>query len=105
MAGIFSKMNKDRGMVYIMQKTQLDQLLEFPCDFPYKVMGLAHAELPDKVIAVVQKHIPGDYAPTVKPSSKGNYHSVSIMVRAENIEQIETLYKELAEIDIVKMVL
>ncbi|MGR3808808.1 hypothetical protein SAMN05660772_00231 [Pasteurella testudinis DSM 23072] len=88
-----------------MEKTKLHELLEFPCDFPYKVMGLAHPELQDKVLAVVQKHIPGDYAPTIKPSSKGNYHSVSIMVRADNIEQIETLYKELAEIDIVKMVL
>ncbi|MDH2999260.1 hypothetical protein A1D23_03960 [Chelonobacter oris] len=88
-----------------MQKTKLHELLEFPCDFPYKVMGLAQPELQDKVLAVVQKHIPGDYAPTIKPSSKGNYHSVSITVRADNIEQIETLYKELAEIDIVRMVL
>lgn len=88
-----------------MQKTKLDELLEFPCDFPYKVMGLAQADLQDKVLEVVQKHIPGDYVPTIKPSSKGNYHSVSITVRADNIEQIETLYKELAEIDIVRMVL
>lgn len=88
-----------------MEKTKLHELLEFPCDFPYKVMGLAQPDLQDKVLEVVQKHIPGDYAPTIKPSSKGNYHSVSIMVRADNIEQIETLYKELAEIDIVRMVL
>ncbi len=88
-----------------MQNTKLHELLEFPCDFPYKVMGLAQPDLQDKVLAVVQKHIPGDYSPTIKPSSKGNYHSVSVTVRAENIEQIESLYKELAEIDIVKMVL
>lgn len=88
-----------------MQKTKLHELLEFPCDFPYKVMGLAQPDLQDKVLAVVQKHIPGDYSPTIKPSSKGNYHSVSVTVRAENIEQIQSLYKELAEIDIVKMVL
>ena len=88
-----------------MQKTKLHELLEFPCDFPYKVMGLAQPDLQDKVLAVVQKHIPGDYSLTIKPSSKCNYHSVSVTVRAENIEQIENLYKELAEIDIVKMVL
>ena len=88
-----------------MQKTKLHELLEFPCDFPYKVMGLAQPDLQDTVLAVVHKHIPGDYSPTIKPSSKGNYHSVSVTVRAENIEQIESLYKELAEIDIVKMVL
>ena len=53
-----------------MQKTKLHELLEFPCDFPYKVMGLAQPDLQDKVLAVVQKHIPGDYSPTIKPSSK-----------------------------------
>lgn len=32
-----------------MQKTKLHELLEFPCDFPYKVMGLAQPDLQDKV--------------------------------------------------------
>ncbi|EJS9792022.1 DUF493 family protein, partial [Vibrio parahaemolyticus] len=35
----------------------------------------------------------------------GNYHSVSINITATSIEQVETLYKELGEIDIVRMVL
>lgn len=46
-----------------------------------------------------------DYTPTVKPSSKGNYHSVSITINATHIEQVETLYEELGKIDIVRMVL
>ncbi|MCV6021219.1 DUF493 family protein YbeD, partial [Escherichia coli] len=54
---------------------------------------------------VIQRHAPGDYSPTVKPSAKGNYHSVSINITATSIEQVETLYKELGEIDIVRMVL
>ena len=41
----------------------------------------------------------------MKESGKGTYHSVSIKVRADNIEQIETLYKTLAEIKGVRMVL
>ena len=68
-------------------------------------MGEAKPELNDKVIAVIQKHIPGDYTTTIKPSSKGNYHSVSVTVYAQQIEQIETLYEELGAIDIVKVVL
>ena len=78
-------------------KTKLNELLEFPTPFTYKVMG--------QVVEVVQRHAPGDYTPTVKPSSKGNYHSVSITINATHIEQVETLYEELGKIDIVRMVL
>ncbi|KOC89415.1 DUF493 family protein YbeD [Winslowiella iniecta] len=86
-------------------KTNLKELLEFPCSFPFKVMGLAQDELVDQVVEVVQRHAPGDYTPEVKPSSKGNYHSVSITITATHIEQIETLYEELGKIEIVRMVL
>jgi putative lipoic acid-binding regulatory protein len=57
------------------------------------------------VVEVVQRHAPGDYKPDVKPSSKGNYHSVSITIIATHIEQVETLYEELGNIEIVRMVL
>lgn len=89
----------------IMQKTKLNELLEFPCSFTYKVMGEAKPELVDKVVSVIQRHAPGDYTPSIKPSSKGNYHSVSITINATHIDQVENLYKELGEIDIVRMVL
>ena len=85
-------------------KTKLNELLEFPTPFTYKVMGQALPELVDQVVEVVQRHAPGDYTPTVKPSSKGNYHSVSITINATHIEQVETLYEELGKIDIVRMV-
>lgn len=52
-------------------KTKLNELLEFPTPFTYKVMGQALPELVDQVVEVVQRHAPGDYTPTVKPSSKG----------------------------------
>ncbi|MFC0322821.1 DUF493 family protein YbeD [Gallibacterium melopsittaci] len=87
------------------EQPKLKDLLEFPCEFPYKVVGLAHPELTDLVLAVVQQHAPGDYSPSIKPSRNGKYHSVSITITAHNIEQVETLYKELAEIEIVRMVL
>ncbi|RJG51238.1 DUF493 family protein YbeD [Motilimonas pumila] len=85
--------------------TKFDEYLDFPCDFPFKVLGLADERLPDLVVAVVQEHAPGDYTPTIKPSSKGNYHSVSIRVTVTSKEHIETLYTALGDIDIVKGVL
>lgn len=87
------------------QQPTLRELLQFPCDFPYKVVGLAETNLVEKVLAVIQKYAPGDYVPRVKPSRNGKYESVSITIRATNIEQVETLYKELAAIENVRMVL
>jgi uncharacterized protein len=86
-------------------KTKLNELLEFPCTLTYKVMGIARPELVDDVVEVVQRHAPGDYTPEVKPSSKGNYHAVSITITATHIEQVETLYDELGRIEQVRMVL
>ncbi|XNM72696.1 DUF493 family protein YbeD [Escherichia coli] len=88
-------------------KTKLNELLEFPTPFTYKVIGQALPELVDQVVEVVRRHAPGDYTPTVKlkEDSKGNYHSVSITINATHIEQVETLYEELGKIDIVRMVL
>lgn len=86
-------------------KTKLNELLEFPCPFTYRIMGVARPELVDEVVEVVQRHAPGDYSPEVKPSSKGNYHSVSITITATHIEQVETLYEELGKIAMVRMVL
>lgn len=68
-------------------------------------MGLAVPELPDTIVAVAQQHAPGDYSPTVKPSSKGNYHSVSIKVQVTSQQHIETLYRALADIEEVRYVL
>ena len=90
-------------MLNINSDAKLKDLLEFPCSFTFKVMGYAKPELPEKVLAVIQRHAPGDYTPTIKPSAKGNYHSVSVNITATSIEQVETLYKELGEIDIVRM--
>lgn len=88
-----------------MLNTKFDELMEFPCAFPFKVVGDAHATLTDRVVAVVQKHAPGDYSPTVKASSKGSYYSVTIRVTVTSKDHIETLYTELANIEGVRRVL
>ncbi|MDD1792650.1 DUF493 family protein YbeD [Enterovibrio makurazakiensis] len=87
------------------EQPKLKDLLEFPCKFTYKVMGYAKPELTDLVLEVIQRHAPGDYTPSVKPSGKGTYNAVSVSITATSIEQVEILYKELGDIDIVRMVL
>jgi putative lipoic acid-binding regulatory protein len=88
-----------------MMKTHFDELLEFPTVLNFKVMGLACDELPDLIIAELQKHTPGDYSPKIKPSSKGTYLSVSLPVTVTSKEHIEKIYKTLNAIEQVRYVL
>ncbi|MGO1245871.1 MAG: DUF493 family protein YbeD [Oceanisphaera sp.] len=85
--------------------TKFDEYLDFPCQFPFKILGLADDRLPDMIVEVLQQHAPGDYSPKVRPSSKGNYHSVSVAVTVTSKEHVETLYLKLGEIELVKYVL
>lgn len=85
--------------------TKFDELLEFPCVFAFKVMGIADPKLMIDVIAVIQKHAQGDYAPTVKPSSKGTYHSLRIPVTVNSKEQIEAIYSDLNKLKLVRYIL
>lgn len=86
-------------------QTKFDELLEFPTVLNFKVMGVASDELPDLIIAELQKIAPGDYSPKIKPSSKGNYHSVSLPVTVTSKEHIESIYKTLTALEQVRYVL
>ena len=85
--------------------TNFDQLLEFPCQQTFKIMGVAHERLPQDVISCLQVHAPGDYVPKVKPSSKGTYHSISLSITVTSKAHMEILYIELAKLELVKVVL
>jgi putative lipoic acid-binding regulatory protein len=85
--------------------THFDELLDFPCVFAFKVMCIAGPAVMEEVISVIQKHAPGDYAPTAKPSSKGTYQSISIPVTVDSKELIETIYTELNKLESVKYIL
>jgi len=87
--------------------TKFDELLEFPCDFGFRIMGLAQDDLPEHIETVLDQHVANDYKrlPGLRKSSSGKYHSISYTVKVQNKEQIELLYKELSAVEIVKYVL
>ena len=68
-------------------------------------MGLAQDSLTGKIIEVLQRHAPGDYSPTIKPSSKGNYHSLAVPVIVNSKEHIEEIYTELNKLELVRFIL
>ncbi len=84
-----------------------DTLLEFPCDFPLKIMGATRDDFAQAIVAVVLKHAP-DFDPasvTMRPSKAGNYLSLTCTIRATSKAQLDALYRELTAHPWVKIVL
>lgn len=82
-------------------------LLEFPCDFPLKIMGTRTHDFAQTIVEVVLRHAP-DFNPAtaeMRPSSKGNYLSLTCTIRATSQMQLDTLYRELTAHPMVKVVL
>ena len=84
-----------------------ESLLEFPCDFPLKIMGVAEAGFAQAIAAVVVRHAPEFDAGSMemRPSKAGNYLSLTCTVRAVSQEQLDALYRELTAHPMVKVVL
>ena len=82
-------------------------LLEFPCDFPIKVMGACVEGFAQAVLQVVLRHAPDFDAATMqmRPSSKGHYLSVTCTFRARSRQQVDAMYLELTAHPMVKVVL
>lgn len=82
-------------------------LLEFPCEFPLKIMGAAQDGFAQAMLAVVLRHAP-DYDATtmeLRASTGGNYLSLTCTVRATSQRQLDALYRELSGHPLVKVVL
>ena len=86
---------------------QQDTLLEFPCDFPLKIMGKADDNLAQAVLTIVTKHAPGfdGASMEMRASSGGNYVSLTCTVIATSKPQLDALYMELTAHPLVKVVL
>lgn len=84
-----------------------ESLIEYPCDFPIKVMGKAHPDFAQTLTEIVLLHDPGfDPATAELRSSKGgNYISVTFTVRATSREQLDALYRSLHGHPMVSVVL
>ncbi|MGD9942636.1 MAG: YbeD family protein [Burkholderiaceae bacterium] len=86
---------------------RLEQLLEFPVDFPLKIMGRRVDEFSQTIAALITEHAP-DFDPATiefRASRQGTYLSLTAVVPIQSREQLERLYHALAEHPLVKVVL
>jgi putative lipoic acid-binding regulatory protein len=85
----------------------VDSLIEYPCDFPIKIMGVMQDAFAQTMVDVVSTYDAEFHAGKLemRPSTKGNYLSLTVTVRATSREQLDNLYRALSSHPMVKMVL
>jgi putative lipoic acid-binding regulatory protein len=81
--------------------------IEYPSDFPIKVMGKQHPEFVPTMIELVRRFAP-DFDPTTletRPSRAGNYIGLTFTIHATSREQLDALYHALHSHPMVSIVL
>lgn len=81
--------------------------IEFPCEYPIKIMGVAGAELHTTVCHILRRHAPGfdETCITVRDSTKGNYQSLTVTICATGTDQLQAIFTDLKSSPAIKMVL
>ncbi|ASM76799.1 hypothetical protein VITFI_CDS1021 [Vitreoscilla filiformis] len=82
-------------------------LIEYPSDFPIKVMGLHVEGFVEAMVRVAQQFDPA-FTPArleTRPSSGGKYLGVTLTITATSREQLDELYRTLTTHPMVKIVL
>lgn len=84
-----------------------ESLIEYPCDFPIKVLGRTQAGFAQTVLGIVRSHMLDFDGSTMdmKTSKHGRYLSVTCVVRATSRQQLDDLYRALCDHPMVVMVL
>lgn len=86
---------------------RLEALLEFPVDFPLRIIGARVDGFADTVSTIVLAHAP-DFDPgttQMRVSSGGKWMSVAVTIRAQSRDQLQALHEALVEHPMVRLVL
>lgn len=89
------------------KKHESDEIFEFPCDFPIKVMGKNHPDLHLLIGGIIKRHVDNfDFsAIQIKASTAGKYLSITCSIIATSREQLDNIYQELTSHPAVLMAL
>ncbi|MEY2770656.1 MAG: hypothetical protein RIQ38_1075 [Pseudomonadota bacterium] len=82
-------------------------LIEYPCVFPIKVMGLHVEGFTEALVELARVHDPLFDASTIehRPSSTGKYMGVTLHINATSRVQLDAVYGALTSHPMVKVVL
>ena len=88
-------------------ETPQETLIEFPCDFPIKVMGETHPDFTTEIIKAIQTILPNFDVSKIemRGSSGGKYISLTCTVFVSSKPQLDNIYRALSGHKMVKVVL
>lgn len=90
-----------------MHEGETKELLDFPCEYPLKVMGRTGNAFEQAVLEILRQHIP-DLDPSrisSRESRKGKYTSLTIPFIATSRQQLDALYQDLTDSEAVSVAL
>ncbi len=84
-----------------------DVRIEFPCDYPVRVIGTKDRDFQRTVLEIVRVHAPDleEASVSVRDSRDGNYCSVRFTIVATGEDQLRALHQDLIADPRVRMVL
>ena len=80
--------------------------IEFPCDYPIKIIGVSDSVFRETVIDIVRLHAPDLDENTIseRASKNGTYCAVNLSIVATGEPQLKALHQELIAEPLVKLV-
>ena len=84
-----------------------ESAIEFPCEFPIKMMGRDTPEFRKTAVSIVESHVGkvADDAVRTAQSEKGNFVSVTVTITATSQEQLDAIYMDVTSHDDILMAL
>ena len=82
------------------------ELLQFPTDFPIKILGVSRPDFAEVISEVIREEAP-DYDPASTKadySKTGKYTGLTAVVHATSLEQLNRIYLKLTSHPMVKLV-
>ena len=75
-----------------------ESLLQFPCEFPIKIMGANTPEFRELVMELVRRHVVelDETQIQTRDSSAGRYQSLTVVVNVDSRAQLDAIYQELS---------
>jgi putative lipoic acid-binding regulatory protein len=83
------------------------ELLQFPCEFPIKVMGRDSESFRSLTLAIVERHAGPLESGRIseRPSSKGNFLALTYTIEAQSRQQLDAIYEDMTSSGVVLVAL
>jgi|TARA_Y100000310_G_scaffold279121_1_gene298077 hypothetical protein len=82
-------------------------MIEFPCEYPIKIMGPYQSGFRQEMVDIVRKHAPELTEGGVRErfSRNGNYISITVTIKATGEDQLAALFQDLKSTGHISLVL